>query len=204
MVELNLCTLNQLVSSLDSIYPRFNACQHHIQYYSKRTTQAGNQLFLLSPKIQDFFANFSPYSSLLTSVLPTMKLSLSTVIAVYNLLAAVVISDDAIEDLDKAILDDIIQSYSTHEPSTCNAEEQSSSTSFSFTGPALIPNRAGIPILLAMNKVFSKPSCLTMIPLAKTYLGQSESVPVGTCTASSIQTYLANLSLPKSTSMRHG
>jgi len=67
-------------------------------------------------------------------VLPTMKLSLSTVIAVYNLLAVVVISDDAIEDLDKAILDDIIQSYSTHEPSTCK-EEQSSSTSFSFTWP---------------------------------------------------------------------
>lgn len=64
-----------------------------------------------------------------------MKLSLSTVIAVYNLLAVVVISDDAIDNLDRAILDDIIQSYSTHEPSTCNTEEQASSTSFSFTWP---------------------------------------------------------------------
>ena len=110
---------------------------------TKRTTssginnfQAGNLFLCLYPKIQDFL-QISSHLSLRSSPLSayTMKLSLSTVIAVYNLMAVVVISDDAIEDLDKAILDDIIQSYSTHEPSTCNAEEQSSSTSFSFTWP---------------------------------------------------------------------
>lgn len=144
------------------------------------------------------------YLTLPLSVLPKMvKLSLSTVIAVYNLLAVVVISNDAIEDLDKAILDDIIQSYSTHEPSTCT-EEQASSTLFTSHSPAPIPNQAGIPTFLATNKVFSKPSYLTMIPLAKTCHGQSESVLVGTCTASSNRTYLAKLSLPRSTSMRHG
>jgi hypothetical protein len=41
----------------------------------------------------------------------------------------------AIEDLDEAILNDIVQSYNTHEPTTCNTEAQASATSYSFDWP---------------------------------------------------------------------
>lgn len=119
------------VSTSQGRYVQFN-----LEKITDNNFQREITLYVFLRKIQDFLqisAHISPAPHL-KSVLPTMKLSLSTVIVVYNLLAVVVISDDAIEDLDKAILDDIIQSYSTHEPSTCK-EEQSSSTSFSFTWP---------------------------------------------------------------------
>lgn len=58
-----------------------------------------------------------------------------TAIAVYNLVAVAVVIGSAIEDLDKAILDDIIESYDTHELTTCNTADQASATSFSFTWP---------------------------------------------------------------------
>jgi hypothetical protein len=56
-------------------------------------------------------------------------------IAVYVLSVVLVVNGSAIEDLDKAILDDIIESYDTHELTTCNTADQASATSFSFTWP---------------------------------------------------------------------
>jgi hypothetical protein len=44
----------------------------------------------------------------------------------------------SVEDLDKAILNDIIQSYTTHEPTQCNMPEQVVTTSFNFTWPGAI------------------------------------------------------------------
>ena len=51
------------------------------------------------------------------------------------------------EELDKAILNDIIQSYPTHEPTQCNTPEQAATTSFSFTWPGNIQsmNNAYVP-----------------------------------------------------------
>ncbi len=46
-----------------------------------------------------------------------------------------VVGATAIEDLDEAILNDIVQSYATYEPTTCNTEAQASATSFSFDWP---------------------------------------------------------------------
>ena len=57
--------------------------------------------------------------------------------AVFHHLAAPVgvVGATAIEDLDEAILNDIVQSYSSYELSTCNTEAQTSATSFSFDWP---------------------------------------------------------------------
>lgn len=55
--------------------------------------------------------------------------------AFYSLVAAVVGGATSMDDLDKAVLDDIIQSYITHEATTCNTPEQASATSFSFNWP---------------------------------------------------------------------
>ena len=42
---------------------------------------------------------------------------------------------DPIDALDKAILNDLIEAYATHEPSTCNSAASVSATSFSFDWP---------------------------------------------------------------------
>lgn len=45
------------------------------------------------------------------------------------------VSADPIDALDKAILNDLIEAYATHEPSTCNSAASISATSFSFDWP---------------------------------------------------------------------
>jgi hypothetical protein len=56
--------------------------------------------------------------------------------ALHRLAAPVgVVGATAIEDLDEAILNDIVQSYATYEPTACNTEAQASATSFSFDWP---------------------------------------------------------------------
>jgi len=63
------------------------------------------------------------------------EMKLLSIIRDCLLSVVLVVNGSAIEDLDKAILDDIIESYDTHEPTTCNTTDQASTTSFSFTWP---------------------------------------------------------------------
>lgn len=68
------------------------------------------------------------------------RLSLAVFVVAWCRLATATVGavPSTMEELHEAILNDIIQSYPTHEPTQCNTPEQAAATSFSFTWPGNI------------------------------------------------------------------